>query len=159
AIAAARGWEVVSAHQDAGISGAKGRKDRPGLNKLLSDAQRGKFNVVMAWAIDRLGRSLVDLLGTIQHLEACGVDLYLDQQAIETTTPVGRLMFKIGGGFGEFERWMVRERINGGRAGARKAGRVLGRKQGTVLVDKGKLDSAREMLASGMGILKTAQAV
>jgi len=159
AIAAARGWEVDSAHQDAGISRAKGRKDRPGLNKLLSDAQRGKFNVVMAWAIDRLGRSLVHLLGTIQHLEACGVDLYLDQQAIDTTTPAGKLMFQICGAFGEFERSMIRERINAGLARARKAGRVLGRKQGTVLVDQGKLDAAREMLASGMGILKTAQAV
>jgi DNA invertase Pin-like site-specific DNA recombinase len=70
---------------DAGISGAKGRKDRPGLDAMLKQAQRRQFDVVMAWSIDRIGRSLIDLLGTIQHLEACGVDLYLDQQAIDTT--------------------------------------------------------------------------
>jgi Resolvase, N terminal domain len=91
AVAAARGWDVIATYQDNGVSGAKGRKDRPGLDTLLNDAQRGKFNIVMAWAIDRIRRSLIDLLGTIQHLEACGCDLYLDQQAIDTTTPAGKL--------------------------------------------------------------------
>src|ERR1700730_15824387 len=81
-IAERRGWEVVEEYHDAGISGAKGRDARPGLDKMLKDAQRRRFDVVMAWAIDRIGRSLIDLLGTIQTLEACGVDLYLDQQAI-----------------------------------------------------------------------------
>jgi hypothetical protein len=71
-----RGWEVVEIYRDAGISGAKGRDGRPGLDTMLKDASRRKFDVVMAWAIDRLGRSLVDLLGTIQGLEACSVDLY-----------------------------------------------------------------------------------
>src|SRR5215813_9396541 len=92
-IAERRGWEVVQEYHDAGISGPKGRDSRPGLDQTLKDAQRRSFDVVMAWAIDRLGRSLIDLLGTIQTLEACGVDLYLDQQAIDTTTPAGRLMF------------------------------------------------------------------
>src|SRR5262245_9313824 len=81
-IAERRGWEVVAEYTDAGISGAKGRDQRPGLDQMLKDASRRKFDVVMAWAIDRLGRSLIDLLGTIQGLEACGVDLYLDQQSI-----------------------------------------------------------------------------
>jgi DNA invertase Pin-like site-specific DNA recombinase len=96
-IAECRGWEVIHEYRDAGISGAKGREDRPGLDEMLKDAQRRRFDVVMAWAIDRLGRSLIDLLGTIQALQACGVDLYLDQQAIDTTTPTGRLMFQITG--------------------------------------------------------------
>ena len=69
-IAERRGWQIVEEYHDAGVSGAKGRKDRPGLDKLLQDAQRRRFDVVMAWAIDRLGRSLIDLLGTIQSLEA-----------------------------------------------------------------------------------------
>jgi DNA invertase Pin-like site-specific DNA recombinase len=89
-IAERRGWEVVDQYSDAGISGAKGRDGRPGLDQMLKDAQRRKFDVIMAWAIDRLGRSLIDLLGTIQTLEACGVDLYLDQQSIDTTTPAGK---------------------------------------------------------------------
>src|SRR5262249_47755160 len=94
-VAERRGWQVVEVYNDAGISGAKDRKQRPGLDQMLNDASRGKFDVVMAWAIDRVGRSLIDLLGTIQHLEACGVDLYLDQQNIDTTTPTGRLIFQI----------------------------------------------------------------
>ena len=96
-VAEHRGWRVVQEYRDAGISGAKGREARPGLDEMLKDAQRRRFDVVMAWAIDRLGRSLIDLLGTIQALEACGVDLYLDQQALDTTTPAGKLMFQITG--------------------------------------------------------------
>src|SRR4249919_1614627 len=93
-IAKRRGWEVVKEYDDAGISGSKGRNDRPGLDEMLKDAQRRRFDVIMSWAIDRLGRSLIDLLGTIQQLEACGVDLYFDQQAIDTITPTGRLCFR-----------------------------------------------------------------
>jgi DNA invertase Pin-like site-specific DNA recombinase len=78
---------VVEVYTDAGISGAKGRSQRPGLDQMLKDAGRRKFDIVMSWAIDRLGRSLIDLLSTIQHLEAVGVDLFLDQQSIDTTTP------------------------------------------------------------------------
>jgi DNA invertase Pin-like site-specific DNA recombinase len=89
--------------------------------------QRRRFDVVMAWAIDRLGRSLIDLLGTIQTLETCGVDLYLDQQSIDTTTPAGRLMFQITGAFAEFERGMIRQRINAGLKRAVAAGQRLGR--------------------------------
>jgi DNA invertase Pin-like site-specific DNA recombinase len=70
-IAERRSWQVVEIYRDAGISGAKGRDGRPGLDTMLKDASRRKFDVVMAWAFDRLGRSLVDLLGTIQGLEAC----------------------------------------------------------------------------------------
>jgi DNA invertase Pin-like site-specific DNA recombinase len=88
----------VEVYSDAGISGAKGRNGRPGLDSVLKDASRRKFDIVMAWAIDRLGRSLIHLLDTIQHLEACGVDLYLDQQAIDTTTPMGKLVFRDGRG-------------------------------------------------------------
>jgi DNA invertase Pin-like site-specific DNA recombinase len=103
-VAERRGWQVTEVYRDAGISGAKGRDQRPGLDALLKDARRRKLDVVMAWAIDRLGRSLVDLLDTIQHLEAVGVDLYLDQQSIDITTPAGKLLFQMTGAFAEFER-------------------------------------------------------
>jgi DNA invertase Pin-like site-specific DNA recombinase len=126
-IAERRGWEVLKEYRDAGISGSKGREARPGLDELLKDAQRRRFDVVMAWAIDRLGRSLIDLLGTIQTLEHYGVDLYLDQQAIDTTTPAGRLMFQITGAFAEFERSMIRHRINAGLKRAVEQGKQLGR--------------------------------
>ena len=96
-VAERRGWQVVETYRDAGISGAKGRDKRPGLDAMLKDATRRKFDILMAWAIDRLGRSLIDLLGTIEHLEFAGVDLYLDQQNIDTTTPMGKLLFQITG--------------------------------------------------------------
>jgi DNA invertase Pin-like site-specific DNA recombinase len=126
-IADRRGWEVVHEYRDAGISGSKGREARPGLDEMLNDAQRRRFDVVMAWAIDRLGRSLIDLLGTIQTLEACEVDLYLDQQSIDTTTPTGRLMFQITGAFAEFERSMIRQRVRAGLKRAVESGKQLGR--------------------------------
>src|SRR5262249_54063751 len=144
---------------DNGISGAKTRKDRPGLDRMLKDAQRGSFDVVMAWAIDRLGRSLIDLLGTIEHLHSCGCDLYLDQQAIDTTTPPGKLMFQVCGAFAEFERSIIQGRIHAGLERARRAGKVLGRKPGTIIVDRGKLARAREMLTDGAGIAMTARTV
>src|SRR5215510_3168034 len=115
-VAERRGWEVVEIYRDAGISGAKGRDKRPGLDSMLKTASRRRFDVVMVWAIDRLGRSLIDLLGTIQHLEACGVDLYLEQQHLDTTTPTGKLLFQITGAFAEFERSMIRQRVNAGLA-------------------------------------------
>ena len=129
-IAERRGWEVVEQYSDAGISGAKGRDRRPGLDQMLKDASRRKFDVIMAWAIDRLGRSLIDLLGTIQTLEACGVDLYLDQQAIDTTTPAGKLMFQVCGAFAEFERNMIQQRIHAGLKRAVAQGKTLGRPKG-----------------------------
>ena len=153
-IAEHRGWEVVKEYRDAGISGSKGREARPGLDEMLKDAQRRRFDVVMAWAIDRLGRSLIDLLGTIETLEHCGVDLYLDQQAIDTTTPAGCLMFQITGAFAEFERSMIRQRINAGLKRAVEQGKQLGRPripaelekriQGLLRAKKGMLAIAKE---------------
>jgi DNA invertase Pin-like site-specific DNA recombinase len=126
-VAERRGWEVVEVYNDAGISGAKGRNGRPGLDSMLKDASRRRFDVAMAWAIDRLGRSLTDLLHIIQHLEACGVDLYLDQQSIDTTTPMGKLVFQVTGAFAEFERTMIRQRVKAGLKRAVAQGVRLGR--------------------------------
>jgi DNA invertase Pin-like site-specific DNA recombinase len=125
-----------AASHDAGISGTKGRESRPGLDEMLKDAQRRRFDVVMAWAINRLGRSLIDLLGTIQALEGCGVDLYLDQQSIDTTTPAGRLMFQITGAFAEFERSMIRQRVRAGLKRAVESWRQLGRPNIDLAVEK-----------------------
>jgi DNA invertase Pin-like site-specific DNA recombinase len=154
-VAEARGWQIVETFSDAGISGAKGRKDRPGLDQMLKDAQRGKFDVVMAWAIDRIGRSLVDLLNTIEGLKACGVDLYLDQQAIDTTTPSGKLMLQMTGAFAEFERAMIQARIHAGLRRAVASGRKLGRP----LNDPAAVDKARLALGDGLGINRVAKLV
>jgi DNA invertase Pin-like site-specific DNA recombinase len=157
---------VAEIYRDARISGAKGRDQRPGLDALLKDASRRKFDV-MAWAIDRLGRSLVDLLGTIQHLEAVGVDLYLDQQSIDTNTPAGKLLFQMTGAFAEFERSMIRQRVRAGLAVIKakierdgkfvsKAGKVR-KKLGRPGAEGDKLNRARQELAKGTGIIKTAK--
>ena len=151
-IAERRGWQIVAQYSDAGISGAKGRDKRPGLDEMLKDAGRRKFDVVMAWAIDRLGRSLIDLLGTIQQLEACGVDLYLDQQAIDTTTPAGKLMFQVTGAFAEFERSMIRQRVNAGLKRAIEQGKQLGRPRIAPDLEKRILSQLR----AGTGMLKVA---
>jgi len=143
---------VVKEFDDAGISGSKGRNDRPGLDEMLKDAQRRRFDVVMAWAIDRLGRSLIDLLGTIQQRWRCGVDLYLDQQAIDTTTPTGRLMFQITGAFAEFERSMIRQRIRAGLRRAVEAGKQLGRPK----IDPA-LERIQSQLRAGKGMLAIAR--
>jgi DNA invertase Pin-like site-specific DNA recombinase len=122
---------------------------------MLKDASRRKFDIVMAWAIDRLGRSLSDLLDTIQHLEACGVDLYLDQQAIDTTTPMGKLVFQLTGAFAEFERTMIRQRIKAGLRRAVAQGVKLGRPK----IDSATERSVRKQLAKGVGILKVARSL
>jgi DNA invertase Pin-like site-specific DNA recombinase len=154
-VAARRGWTIAEVYEDTGISGAKGRDKRPGFDQMLKDASRRKFDVVMAWAIDRLGRSLIDLLATIQHLEATGVDLYLDQQNLDTTTPTGKLLFQITGAFAEFERTMIRQRVNAGLARARAQGKRLGRPAIDAKTERG----IRDALSAGqMGMLKIAAA-
>jgi DNA invertase Pin-like site-specific DNA recombinase len=154
-VAEARGWEIVTTFRDEGISGAKGRADRPGLDEMLKQAQRGKFDVVMAWAIDRLGRSLVDLLQTIESLKACSVDLYLDQQSIDTTTPAGKLMLQMCGAFAEFERSMLQARIHAGLKRAVANGKKLGRP----LNDPQAIERAQDALGRGLGINRVAKLV
>jgi DNA invertase Pin-like site-specific DNA recombinase len=129
AVAARSGWEVAGIYEDAGISGGKGRDKRPGFDRLLKDATARKVNMVAAWSVDRLGRSLQDLVGFLTELQALGCDLYLHQQALDTCTPSGRAMFQMLGVFAEFERGIIRERVNAGLARARAKGTKLGRRR------------------------------
>src|SRR4051812_2190224 len=122
-VAAQRGWDVVAIYEDAGV----GREQRPGLNAMLKDASTRKFEVVMAWALERLGWSTADLCSTIQHLQACGVALYLEQQLIDTTAPSGNMIFQLTGAFAELERSRRVERVNAGLRRGRTKGVKLGR--------------------------------
>lgn len=152
-VAARAGWEIVAVYKDEGISGANGRDRRPGLDAMLKDATRRKFDVVAAWSVDRLGRSLQDLVSMLSDIHAAGVDLYLHQQAIDTTTPAGKAMFQMMGVFAEFERSMIRERVKSGMARAKAQGKRLGKPA----VPQAKVDAIRAELASGTGICKAAR--
>ena len=126
-VAAAKGWKVIATFKDEGISGAFGREVRAQYDTMLKEGVRAKFDVVLAWDVSRLSRSLVELVTTLDELHACGIDLYLHQQAIDTTTPAGKAMFQMCGVFAEFERGILSERVKAGLNRAREEGRVLGR--------------------------------
>jgi DNA invertase Pin-like site-specific DNA recombinase len=155
AVCEQRGWQMVQVYADNGISGAKGRNQRPGLDVLLKDASRGRFDVVMAWALDRLGRSLLDLLDTLGELEAAGVALVLLEQAIDTTTPAGRMFFQITGALAEFERAMIRSPVRVGLDRAKARGVRLGRPKTGAKVEA----VMRARLMVGEGVKKVAKAV
>ena len=126
-VAERMGCEITRVYKDHGISGAKGRDKRPAFDSMCRDANRRQFDVVMAWSVDRLGRSLQDLVGFLSELHALGVDLFLHQQGLDTTTPAGKAMFQMMGVFAEFERAMIQERVRAGLARARGEGKRLGR--------------------------------
>ena len=127
AAATRHGWNVVSVFSDEGISGAKGRDKRPGLDNLLKAVSRKDVDLVAAWSVDRLGRSLRDLVGILSDIHSKSVDLYLHQQGLDTSTPTGKAMFQMMGVFAEFEREMIRERIAAGLARSRSEGTKFGR--------------------------------
>ena len=118
---------MVEVYEDAGVSGANGREKRPAFDKLLKDATARQFDLVAAWSVDRLGRSLQHLVAFLGELHALKIDLYLHQQGIDTTTPAGKAMFQMMGVFAEFERAMIQERVKSGLARARASGQRLGR--------------------------------
>jgi DNA invertase Pin-like site-specific DNA recombinase len=147
-VAEAKGWEVTDVYRDHEISGAKGRDKRPELDRMLKDATRRKFDVLAAWSVDRLGRSLQDLLATLNELHGAGCNLYLHKQALDTRTPSGRAMFGMLGVFAEFEREMIRERVNAGLRRAVQQGKSLGRPRLDAEVEKRVLS----LRARGKGI-------
>jgi DNA invertase Pin-like site-specific DNA recombinase len=126
-VAERMGCEIIKVYRDHGISGAKGRDKRPQFDALCKAAARREFDVVMAWSVDRLGRSLQDLVGFLGELHAVGIDLFLHQQGLDTTTPAGKAIFGMMGVFAEFERSMIQERVRAGLRRAKAEGKQLGR--------------------------------
>src|SRR5712675_821615 len=155
AVADRSGWEIWKVYEDAGISGAKGRDQRPGLVSMMKAVNAREFDMVATWSVDRLGRSLTDLLGILQDLHEKGVDLFLHQQGLDTSTTAGKAMFQMLGVFAEFERGIIRERVNAGLARARAKGTKLGRRPVKPAVE-GRI---RELKAEAMGILKIGRTV
>src|SRR6202035_123221 len=119
-----RGWSCV-VYRDKGQSGTK--NDRPALTTLMNDLRRRKVDVVVVWALDRLARSLKQLLSIAEECKSLGVDLVSLKQNVDTTLPAGRLTFQVLGAVAEFEREMLRERVKAGMAQARRSGKHVGR--------------------------------
>lgn len=150
AVAERNGWEIVAEFCDEGISGAKGRDQRPGFDALLKAVARREIDLVASWAVDRLGRSLQDLVGFLNEINAKGVDLYLHQQALDTSTPSGRAMFGMLSVFADFEREMIRSRIMAGLARSNK-------KAGRPALPPIMIEKIQRTLNSGLSINATAK--
>ena len=159
-IATRMGWSIMKVYRDEGVSGAKSRAERPAFNALWKDATRRRFDMVMAWSVDRLGRSLQDLVAFLSELHALRIDLYLHQQGVDTSTPAGKALFQMMGVFAEFERAMIRERVKSGLERAKAQGKILGRppidprKEAAILDDlrEGKAGIVKLAAAHGVGV-------
>ena len=161
------GCTVAAVYEDKVISGSKGRDKRPGFDALLKAAVRHEFDMIAVWSSDRLGRSLPHLVEVLQIIKDTGVGLYIHTQALDTTTASGRAMFGMLSVFAEFEREMIRERVSSGMARVRHQIEQKGSyatKKGTVIKRFGrpgaephKIEKAKKLLASGMGILNAAK--
>ncbi|MBX3671031.1 MAG: recombinase family protein [Rhodocyclaceae bacterium] len=149
------GWQVVDRYIDQGISGAKGRAERPELARMMRAVIRGELDVVAAWSVDRLGRSLQELVSLLNELRERRVDLYLHQQGLDTGTPSGRAMYQMLGVFAEFERAIIIERIKAGMTRARAQGKRLSRP----LIPKVTAERIRELRTAGMSLRRIADEV
>ncbi len=147
-VAKRQGWKVVAEFIDRGVSGAKGRAQRPQFDKLCQAVTRRDIDVIMAWSVDRLGRSLQHLVTFLGEIHAKGVDLYLHQQGVDTSTPAGKALFQMCGVFAEFERSMIQERVKAGLARARAQGKTLGRPRVAASIER----KVRTHRTKGMGI-------
>ncbi|MEG4434525.1 recombinase family protein [Microcoleus sp. N9_B2] len=150
AVAERNGWVIVAEFCDEGISGAKGRDQRPAFDALLKAVARREIDLVASWAVDRLGRSLQDLVGFLNEINSKGVDLYLHQQALDTSTPSGRAMFGMLSVFADFEREMIRSRIMAGLARSNK-------KAGRPALPPIMIEKIEKTLAQGLSINATAK--
>ena len=146
-------WEIVETYIDAGISGSKARCDRPELDRMMKDSVKKKFDVVMVSNIDRLGRSLQQLIEILNDLQSKSVELFMMKQAIDSTTPSGKLMFSMISAFAEFEKSIIVERIMSGLENAKAKGKILGRKTNLTPYTQRKI---LDMKSSGAPIRKIA---
>jgi DNA invertase Pin-like site-specific DNA recombinase len=150
-VAQRHGWVIMKVYDDNGISGSVPREQRPAMKALLRAVVRREIEMVAAWAVDRLGRSLIDLLGLLSELHAKKIDLYLHQQGLDTSTPAGKAMFQMLGVFAEFERAMIRDRVRSGIARARVTGTKSGKAIGRPAVPNETNERIRALVLAGSG--------
>ena len=152
-VASRSGYSIVEEFVDEGISGAKGRTDRPALDRMLKDCAKRRFDMVMVWDISRLGRSLQNLIEVMNELQSMRVDLFFVQQGMDTSTASGRMMFSVFGALGEYERELIRERTRLGQQRARAQGVKFGRPR---TVTESTREAIRLMRSQGVAIRKIA---
>jgi DNA invertase Pin-like site-specific DNA recombinase len=154
-VAEHRGWLIVQTYADQGISGAKGREQRPAFDAMLKDAVRRRYDILLVWSIDRLGRSVLHVANALAELDAAGIRLYCDREGIDSSTPMGRAMIQMASVFGEQERSILRSRVLAGLERVRAQGGRLGRPKVSPKVE----NAIRTHLSAGKGILKVAALV
>jgi DNA invertase Pin-like site-specific DNA recombinase len=136
---ARRGWQFAGEYVDVGISGTK--EKRPELDRLMADAHRRRFDVVAVWKFDRFARSVSHLLRALETFRALGIEFVSLSEQIDTSTPMGKMVFTILGSVAELERSMIVERVKAGLRNARAKGKRLGRP--SAIVDRARLASLR----------------
>ena len=152
-VAQQKGLTITKEFVDSGISGAKGRTKRPEFDALIKGAIRRDFDVILVWSVDRLGRSLQDLISFLNEIHSVGCDLYIHQSGIDSSTPSGKMMFQMCGVFAEFERGMIQERVRAGQQRAKEQGKHIGRPSN---LNAGLIHAIKYMREQGMGIRKIA---
>ncbi len=151
-VASRAGWTVVREYDET-VSGVAGRGKRTALDAVMQDAARRRFDVLMAWDVSRLGRSLPQLVGVFEALRSMNVDLFLEQQGVDTTTPSGRALLGMAAVFAEFERAMLIERTKAGMERARARGAQIGRAP----AGAGTIAAIRSMRSQGLGMDRIAR--
>ena len=149
-IAERKGYELVEVISDV-MSGAKGRKDREGFDRLIKGSIKKEWDSILVWDVSRLGRSLKDLVGFLDEIKSVGCDLYIHQSGLDTSTPSGKMMFQMIGVFAEFERSMISERV---KLGLARTDKKLGRPTN---MNEGMVQSIRFMREQGVAIKKIAK--
>ena len=146
-----KGYTIVKEFADEGISGTKGRTERPQFDALIKGATKKDFDIVLAWSVCRLGRSLSDLVSFLMEMQSVGCNIYIHQSGLDSSTPQGKLQFGLLSCFAEFERSIIRERVIAGQERYVRNGGKMGRPSN--LTD-GLINSIKFMREKGIGIRK-----
>jgi DNA invertase Pin-like site-specific DNA recombinase len=152
-VARRHGWEITHVFEDAGVSGTKGRDQRPAFNELMQGVVRKDFDIILTWAVDRLSRSLQDLIAFLTDIQQKKVHLYVHQSALDTSSAHGTMLFQLLGIFSQFEASMIRSRVMAGLDRAKAQGKRLGRPSLAPIEVK----QIRQSLDKGLSIRKAAK--
>jgi len=152
----ARRWDVAETYIDHGVSGAK--ESRPALNRLMVDAKRRKFDAVLVWKFDRFARSTSHLLRALEEFKALGIDFVSLTEGVDTSTPMGKMVFTVLGAVAELERSLIVERVKAGMRNARAKGHKPGPKHARIALnldeirDRMRLGESQRQIAASLGV-------